>query len=358
MPKPRLGLSTFLVAVLSTILFLSLRGSLQSTSEISNGSKSPNSIASAEHLSRREENRVALSFGRQSSHQLSKQASKVDERQAALAERAFPDTLTYTKALCNGRRYWALIQSGNPNPPTVTQKEFDESGWSLNEGYPKVIDDDLRGPVAQLGISTDPADLYRVAAQQFSPFTNQNGQPQDDPSGGQYLQVYIPKSGTIIAAENISPMQNIIAYYRDSGLPPRTPAQMRDLIPPLGRWSDIAWFVWAQKAAASGQAAGGLRYIIRDNIINNDTKGVIDQVFKIPSYSFDLPWPGKTFDVASSDDGKALLGTPHGSGIAWMMADNRGVLGPRGLKVTCFTSDGFFTPGTQYFMLFELTRGG
>ncbi|KAL8781326.1 MAG: hypothetical protein Q9203_001241 [Teloschistes exilis] len=357
MMKSRIRFSTFLVTALSTILFLLLRGSFQSSSEISNGSKSPSPIVSAEHLIRREENKVALPFGSQISHQLSKPASKVEEQRAALAERAFPNTLTYEKALCNGRRYWALIQAGNPNPPHVTQKEFDESGWTLNEGYPKIIDDDLKGPIAQLGISTDPAGLYRVAAQQFSPFTNQNGQPQDDPSGGQYLQDYIPASGTIIAAENISPLQNLITYFRDSSQPPATAEQMRDLLPPLNRWSDIVWFVWAQKSGGDDRA-GGLRYIFRDNIINNDTKGVIDQVFHIPSYSFDLPWPGKTFDIASEDDGKALLGTPHGAGIAWMMADHRDVLGPRGLKVTCFTGDGFFKPGTQYFMLFELTRGG
>ena len=145
-------------------------------------------------------------------------------------------------------------------------------------------------------------------------------------------------------------------YRRDNNLPPYTPAQYRAFTPKFRRWSDLVWFVWAKQA---GEEAGNLRYIFRDNVINSDTKGVIDQIFKIPRNTFDQPWPpgpGKTFDVATTDAGKALLGTPHGSGIAWMMADHKDTLGERGLKVTCFTSDGFFKTENNYYMLFELTR--
>lgn len=179
MPKPWLCFLTFLVATLSTILLFSSHGPFQPTFEIKHGLGHPSPIISPTHLIKDEENRVALSFGRQISHQLSKPTSQVKEQQAARAKRAYPNTLSYQDALCNGRRYWALIQAGNPNPPHVTQGDFDNSGWTLNEGYPKVIDDDLKTPIAKLGISSNTADIYRAAAQQFSSFTNQNGQHQD-----------------------------------------------------------------------------------------------------------------------------------------------------------------------------------
>lgn len=168
-------------------------------------------------------------------------------------------------------------------------------------------------------------------------------------TGAQYLQSYIPSEtkGTIFASENVSPQQSIAMYRRQNNLPQLTEAQLRDHVPKLNRWSDVVWFVWAKQA---GNQAGNLRYIFRDNVINDDTKGVIDQIFGIPSKSLDLPWPGKTFDVEKTKEGKGLLGTPHGAGIAWMLADHKAELGDRALKITVFTS------GKNYYMLFELIR--
>ncbi|KAL8695434.1 MAG: hypothetical protein Q9218_000012 [Villophora microphyllina] len=349
----RWGWPTSFIAAISIVFFLSY-SPIHPTVKANHGIISPSQADSNLYVEDRLDTKVALPFRGHLPLHLPNFPLKFDEHDPALTRRAYPNTLTYADALCNGRRYWAQAQAGNANPPRVTQDRFVDSGWSLNEGYPKVIADDLKTPIEKLGISSNTDDIYRVAAQQYSEFRNLNGQRQDDPSGTQYLQTYIPTSGTIIASENISPQQAIAMYRRDNGLPAYTPTQYRDFVPKLQRWSDLAWFVWAQKA---GGEQGNLRYIFRDNVINNDTKGVIDQVFKIPSYSFDLKWPGKTFDVATTDDGKALLGTPHGSGIAWILADHKDVLGNRGLKITCFTGDGFFRPGTQYYMLFELTRG-
>ncbi|KAI4269383.1 MAG: hypothetical protein L6R38_007485 [Xanthoria sp. 2 TBL-2021] len=167
--------------------------------------------------------------------------------------------------------------------------------------------------------------------------------PQD-PSGGQFIQSYIPVSGTIMAVENVSPQVNIAMDNHQNDFPQATTQQLRKQLPAMQRWSDIVWYVWALTAK---DKAGDLRYIFRDH--------VIDQIFKVPAYTLDFKWPGKTFDVGT-DDRKALLGTPHGTGIAYLLADNKKTLGKRSLKITCFTSDSFREKVTDYFMLFELVR--
>ncbi|KAL8703780.1 MAG: hypothetical protein Q9201_003045 [Fulgogasparrea decipioides] len=341
-----------LVAAIS-VLSIFVYGAFQPSARIAHSVNSANTAALVHQNTGQIIKKVALPFGDYLRYIPSDFPPNTEGGTPNLAKRAYPNTLTYADALCKGQRYWATIQAGNPDPPRFTQTNFDESGWTENSGFPQVIPDDLKTPVDSLGLLQDRADVRRIAAQQYSEFTNQNGQRQDDPSGGQYLQVYIPSKGTIIANENISPQQSIAMYRRDNKLPPYTAAQYKDFIPEMHRWSDVVWFMWTKQA---GNQAGNLRYIFRDNVINNDTKSVIDQVFKIPSYSFDLKWPGETFDVATTDDGKALLGTPHGAGIAWMLADNRDVLGESGLKITCFSSDGYFKGENGYYMLFELTR--
>lgn len=55
----------------------------------------------------------------------------------------------------------------------------------------------------------------------------------------------------------------------------------------------------------------------------------------------DLPYPGTIYDLSSNDtmdDTKALLASPHGIGVAFMLIDHRNVLGPRWPAVRIFTA--------------------
>ncbi len=150
-------------------------------------------------------------------------------------------------------------------------------------------------------------------------------------------------------------------------MPAPTKEELREHVPELNRWSDVVWFLWAKYA---GGDAKNLRYIVRDVVTNLNTKGVIDQITGSETNAFYLPWPGKTFDISKppSDCGKsrtegdlarALLGTAHGAGIAWMMADHKDILGDRSLKITIFTGKDpkdMFKPTADYYMLFELVK--
>jgi hypothetical protein len=63
---------------------------------------------------------------------------------------------------------------------------------------------------------------------------------------------------------------------------------------------------------------------------------VLNKILKIHGYStYDL-WPGVIFDI-ESEEGRAILGTPNGSGVAWMLIQHSKALGERAIeKVTIF----------------------
>lgn len=115
-------------------------------------------------------------------------------------------------------------------------------------------------------------------------------------------------------------------------------------VPPLNRWSDVVWTLWSD--IAGGQASS-LRYIFRDNVVNEDSKHVMDVAMGLPNDSpgtgtLDAPWPGKTFSIVNGDlEAFALLGTPHGNGISWFLIDHQEVLGKKNdIRITCYTGRG------------------
>ncbi|KAL8905941.1 MAG: hypothetical protein Q9207_002322 [Kuettlingeria erythrocarpa] len=290
--------------------------------------------------------RTAVAFGSKHVVDSFRLHHGTDVNNRSLVKRA--GTLSYENAWANGAGKLQRIQQGNPNPPIVVQEDFDDSCWSIADDFDREIPKELTSMAEALKIFPKPEDIHRVEAHQFSEFTNQNGDRHsgDDPSGGQYLETYVPKYGVIFASQNTSPEQNIIQDRIDRKMPAPT------------------------KEELPGGDAKNLRYIVRNVVTNLNTKGIIDRITGSETNAFYFPWPGKTFDISKppSDCGnsktegdlaRALLGTAHGAGIAWMMADHKDVLGDRSLKITIFTGKDpkdMFKPAADYYMLFELAK--
>ena len=73
----------------------------------------------------------------------------------------------------------------------------------------------------------------------------------------------------------------------------------------------------------AGNEAGRLQYVIHHEMTNPTTEMVIRYIAGLkPGKAFTEPYPGieRKFDT---DEGKALLGTPNGSGTAWLLYDHR-----------------------------------
>lgn len=63
---------------------------------------------------------------------------------------------------------------------------------------------------------------------------------------------------------------------------------------------------------------------------------MLNKIIKMHGRSMYELWPDITFDI-QSEEGKAILGTPHGSGVAWMLIQHSKALRERiTKKVTIF----------------------
>ncbi|KAL8718807.1 MAG: hypothetical protein Q9181_008150, partial [Wetmoreana brouardii] len=76
---------------------------------------------------------------------------------------------------------------------------------------------------------------------------------------------------------------------------------------------------------------------------------VMEQITNVntPREKLQLDWPGKEYSL-DTDEGLALLGTPHLTGIAWMLHDRQDTI-----KKT-IGSIRIFTAGSSYFILVYL----
>ncbi|KAI4256638.1 MAG: hypothetical protein L6R42_006106 [Xanthoria sp. 1 TBL-2021] len=123
--------------------------------------------------------KVAVSFG-QNSFEESPNRLQIPAKNGhgSSSKRAYPDTLSYAKAVENGKKYLGIIEKASQEP-VWTKADFDESGWTLNSNYPRTIANELIVPAQEKGISTNAADINKIAAQQFSEFTNMDCERQD-----------------------------------------------------------------------------------------------------------------------------------------------------------------------------------
>ena len=97
----------------------------------------------------------------------------------------------------------------------------------------------------------------------------------------------------------------------------------------LRQWSDVAWLNWQHECSVAGTDVSGLKAVIRFSISNTDAEGVIATVTNgatIGGYKNPM-----TFE-AGSDNFNALLGTPNGSGVAWLLINHKAQMGPKTLS--------------------------
>jgi hypothetical protein len=79
------------------------------------------------------------------------------------------------------------------------------------------------------------------------------------------------------------------------------------------------------------------KFVARVMITNADTNTVLRTVLDNLRQKYDLGdlflprWPGLTFTM-ETDEGKALLGTPNGSGIAWLLVQHRKYLSHKAVE--------------------------
>ncbi|PSN75361.1 hypothetical protein BS50DRAFT_568037 [Corynespora cassiicola Philippines] len=163
------------------------------------------------------------------------------------------------------------------------------------------------------------------------------------PTFAHYAQLCNPAQGLLIAETNLGVRQAALEhetpnvnFFTGSGLPP------------LRRWSDVAFLQYVEAAREAGgkvamgrdipEMIKGLRYVLRFRVQEPTTRTVVDWVLQ-QSGSKLVPWPGVTFGM-DTEEGKAVLGTINGSGVAYLLAQRREALGRKTVeKVTVFGTE-------------------
>lgn len=111
-------------------------------------------------------------------------------------------------------------------------------------------------------------------------------------------------------------------------------------IPDLKQWSDITYLQWA---ALSSSKNSSLRYVMKTPCENPTTQLIISHAMKRTKQELSK-WPGVSFSMAV-EEGQAILGSPNGLGVGYLLVQHRAQLGNRVVdKVTVFQDEGAKAP--------------
>lgn len=131
-----------------------------------------------------------------------------------------------------------------------------------------------------------------------------------------YVEDYEINQGVIIAVVNFSP---------------RSLAAPGQPLPDLRAWSDVVFLTWA-KLCSNGGDIKSLKHVFRYHIKSGETStlDIALEALGVQTADDIKVWPsdqpeilGQTFE-ANSDEGKALIGTPHGVGVGWLIWQHQG----------------------------------
>ncbi|KAL8992846.1 MAG: hypothetical protein Q9169_006794 [Polycauliona sp. 2 TL-2023] len=241
---------------------------------------------------------------------------------------------------------WKAFDGNNPDPTTFFTNAVELAkahGWQRtlipNVPLPEVWKDALGTVSASvpdykefppLGKTTENTQIkwnHRL------PYAYRDKVPKP-PTGAQYKTLYIPSAKPIISRGAWSPRATIEAKLKRI-----TPEDIAKRLPDLNRLSDVMWLDWDSLVKLQKDQVG-LRYVAREDIRGKDAVQLFEEISKTRKQTVDIPWSKRmTFEVDSSE-GLALLGTQHGTGLAWILIHRAKILGPRDPQVTIFNPGG------------------
>lgn len=144
-------------------------------------------------------------------------------------------------------------------------------------------------------------------------------------SDGHYTNIYNVEQGSIMAWSGYTPADGIKAKGNGSSTVP------------LQTWEDVTFLEWQRRAE---EDVHKLRYLWALHILDPTTQSIINKALQDRGAKL-VPWPGYMFHWGSPE-GRALLASPVGRDIAWMMIRHKTQLGRKVfLHVSVFTDERF-----------------
>lgn len=221
----------------------------------------------------------------------------------------------YTANLQRGALLYCRIHESTEQSEYTSFESLTEYGWTTHGPNQPNYDDETIAALEALGVSTEASANQHYYSQHDKPTTREGVlYPASD---GTYSNVFNADGGVIVAEGNWAPTleKNNIR-----------------VLTPLKQYSDVVFLTW-QKVA--GDKIKGLKYVIRHQIINLDTLAVLREVLQRRGEELKA-WPGVKISMPDRD-ALAILGTPNGRGVAWILIQHKLQLGPKNIKdVTIF----------------------
>lgn len=213
-------------------------------------------------------------------------------------------------------------------PPTQWPNygSLDFYGWANKDGRESRIAAGLAAVLQDLGLSAEPtANLRHTYEHDRATEYDGHDYPETD---ADYTNVFNVDGGAIIAELNVGP-EHMIQQKAQMG------ESFDGEVVPLKQYSDVVFLAWQH---AAGNKVNGLRYVIRHGIINAKTIAVTKHILELRGAA-NQPWPGLKIPM-SDRDALALMGTPNGQGVAWMLIQHKQQLGWKTISDVTIFQDG------------------
>ena len=264
----------------------------------------------------------------------------------------------YQNYVVKGCNLWSMLQRRTDAPGSQWTGANDMTNWGWESSAPAgelplesnderlaQILGNIKGPLADKGIGITGTDgninIETLHTAEEKP-VNYAPDVEYKYTAATFFDVYNVKQGAIFAYCNYGPAFEAA----------RDPDWDNAALPGMSSWSDVIAAVWT--LLTNPVERGLLRYIVRMNVINEDTTDVVSVALKKVGQTNGIPpkWPGLTFAPPASTELKedaemqkafqAVLATPNVRGTAWLLLQHKWQLGAKTIKsITVWDMSGF-----------------
>ncbi|KAK1974937.1 hypothetical protein LZ30DRAFT_810307 [Colletotrichum cereale] len=184
--------------------------------------------------------------------------------------------------------------------------------WGPKLSYFSSIDDELSNALKDPAFPVDKEEMGLYDYKQIREFEKSGTLSMA--TRGQYTNLVNPKAG---------------AFLFDSNWSPSYEAAMNgiEVVPDLNALSDIAFFQWEDACQHESVNIRNLKVVFRGQVTYAPTKDIVIQALKESGHRKLPGWKDRAVFTMNDEGGAAILGSTHGSGVAWMLIQHKDKLG-------------------------------
>jgi hypothetical protein len=247
--------------------------------------------------------------------------SKAIEDHRHLTRADGPGSALYTSYLQKGALLYCKLHASASDVDQSTWLNFDslaDYGWTTNVETWASFSAGEKNALEAVGLSTEQSANQMYWCNHDHDSIHEGVEyPHSD---AQYANIFNVDGGAIIANMNWGPT------YMNEEIEPV----------PLRQYSDVVFLGWQQ---AAGDRIKGLKYVFRHQVTNKDSIAVIKEVLERRAEQAKV-WPGLQISMTERD-AWAILGSPNGHGVAWLLLQHKDQLGLKSVRaVTVYLCEG------------------